>query len=84
MRATTGRTSRPPAGLRTVLICENYEVVAELQAYNLRDGLNRFLRERPWLARPLVTGNVVSVDDEDDGVAREFYSKDPREDPAAR
>ncbi len=75
MKTTTGTTRRPPAGLRTVLICENYEVVAELQAFNLRDGLNRFLRERPWLARPLVTGNVATVEDE--GVRREFYSKDP-------
>ncbi len=75
MQTTSGKTRRPPAGLRTVLICENYEVVAEVQAFNLKDGLRRFLAARPWLAKPLITGNVATVDDE--GAAREFYSKDP-------
>lgn len=75
MRTTTGSTRRAPKQLRPIQVCENYEVVAELDAFNLRDALNRFARSRPWLTDSQIAGNVLTVDD--DGEQRSFYSRDP-------
>lgn len=75
VRTTTGRTRPAPQGLRPILIMEGWDPVAEVQARNLPDALRRFAGERPWLQRPLVTGNVLTVTD--GSVDREFYSKDP-------
>lgn len=75
LRTTAGRTRRPEQGLRPVQILEGYEVVTELDARNLPDALRRFQASRPWLRRPLVTGNTLTVEDED-GSDRTFHAKD--------